>query len=706
MGNPDNKPNNSKLRILITLAILVAAIMTGVIFFSIGFFSPKNHTNMEETSEKKSKNKKSSKKDKDEDDASFLSKISSLCDTAPASNFISDSYVVTDGKDIYFKNQYNDHEIYSYSNIKKGKDIKPIGKRQPSQMYYYKGYIYYTSTVSDRDVPGSIAVYRADVTTGEEEMLKSFESDTFYIIPDTLYDGQLYFSIKQDNASDKLLYRMNLDTQELELLHTIPAETDSMYTMINVTSEGIYFKDKEGLKKLDPKSKEVELVIGDFDANYYTIYKGYVYYTRSLKGGYSENVVRRVFLDGSDDSTIYTASDSWVYDVEAMVLNDKLFILSKSAPNIPDSYGNIHSCDLDGDNVDTISDNANLIGITDTAVYYGYNDRSAVSETNTAAAKLERIRSMPIYTRKVSNNGDISKEQVFLDPVSLNKGWVTFKTPTNYYNAENHGFYTLNSIYYDNNGELYKNSWKNIDGKDYYFAEDGRMYKQEYTPDGKFVGAEGTVTDFVAPFAFIYFHYPDSGIAVKTDKNKDDNASVFYKGNKISHVTDRGDVYEITNSNLFATSTFSDEEVKALKSGDSLYITEQTILYTVTGDEGYNEEFGGECVGLSQSKYPGVEFKLVKREGSDRYILRVKGMDSKVTDLLFIAYSGSTYISKNAKLNIYKSDSPDEAPVNTTFSDYLATLEDSSGEFYFNGNMVSYDVFYNSFAIYELDMYN
>ena len=54
MGNPDNKPNNSKLRILITLAILVAAIMTGVIFFSIGFFSPKNHTNMEETSEKKS----------------------------------------------------------------------------------------------------------------------------------------------------------------------------------------------------------------------------------------------------------------------------------------------------------------------------------------------------------------------------------------------------------------------------------------------------------------------------------------------------------------------------------------------------------------------------------------------------------------------------------------------------------------------------
>jgi len=718
MSYPDNKQKTGKVIIISIIALLALVVIAGAGFFAFQYISSKEATTEEESISKEGKNKKDKKDKKDKKTKktkkdSHLSEISSLGDTAPPCNVLGNSYVVTDGTNIFIKSQYNNFELYSYPDTSGTGNSNPISKHSPGQMYYYKDYIYYSAPVDDKNVPGSVAIYRAKADGSSEEMLMPFDTDTYYLVLDALYDGKLYFTFNKEVADGKSIYQMDLETLDVQLLYNIPADIATEFPLVNVTNDGLYFHDKEGLKKLNPESKEAELVIKDLDAMYYTIYNGYVYYSRSKKGKHDENVIRRVFLDGSDDELIYTGTDVWIYDITAFVLNDKLFILSESEPDTSDSYGNLHSCELDGSNLITISDNANSIGMTDKAIYYSFVDNSKITTENTAAKKIENIRSVSTYKREVSTDGEISDEYIFLDPEPLNRAWVSYQTPIPFYNPEVQGFYKTDFLYYDESGKLYKNSWKNIDGRDYYFGEDGRMYSQEYTPDGYFVGLDGTVSDFIAPFKFIYNEYPFAGMYIKTDMYNDSVAEGFYKGDKISNVIDRGQVYEITNANIFATTSFSEEEVAPMEAGYSMYLKGPNLFCTVTGKEGYNEEFKGECIGLKQSRYPDVEIKLVKREGSDRYVLRGKTPDAGVTPLSSMIYSGSLYVTKDAKLDIYKTDNPNEAPVETTFGDYHNSFRETFAqngqnpdEFYFTGNIIYYDTVKGTYAISKVEMYN
>ncbi|MBR1454760.1 MAG: hypothetical protein IJ593_08990 [Lachnospiraceae bacterium] len=56
-----------------------------------------------------------------------------------------------------------------------------------------------------------------------------------------------------------------------------------------------------------------------------------------------------------------------------------------------------------------------------------------------------------------------------------------------------------NSYYLDDNGNPLKNQWK--DGK--YLGEDGKMLKNTYTPDNKYVNKDGTIVDLEDDFANI-----------------------------------------------------------------------------------------------------------------------------------------------------------------------------------------------------------
>ena len=701
----------AKIKVLIIAAVILLVVLISAIFSGVQALSSKKDSIRKETFSEGRKDKKASKKKKkNKKSNSPLARISSLGDTAPASNVLGNSYVTTDGTNIFLKSQYDNSEIYSYSG---GESLNLISKNTPGQMYYYKDYIYYSAAVNDKNIPGSLAIYRSKAEGSDEEMLMPFDTDTFYLVLDALAEGKLYFTFNKEVAAGKGIYQMDLDTLDVQLLHTIPADIATDFPLVNATSDGLYFKDREGLKKLNPESKEIKLVIKDFDAVYYTIYKGYVYYTQSKKGNNEENVVRRVFLDGRGDELIYTGEAPWIYDITAFVLNDKLFILSESDPDSSASYGNIHSCELDGSKPEIISDKANLVGLTDNAVYYGFTENSTATETSTAINKFETVRSIPIYKRDVSAEGNISDEYVFLDPKPLNKGWIAYNNLSIFYNPEVRGFYVQDYIYYDENGELYKNSWKNIDGKDYYFGEDGRMYSQEFTPDGYFVGLDGTVSDFIAPFKFIYSEYPKLPMTLKTDRYNDVVGEGFYKGTKNSTVIDRDGVYEITNVNIFATSTLSEEEAAPLEAGYSFYLKGNNLFCTVTEKEGYNEEFGGECIGLKQSKILDSELKLVKPEGSDKYIIKIKRSDSQVSTLSYIIYSGSVFVTKDAKLDIYKKEAPDEDPVEADFAAYNASYRETmaaSGEnpdeFYFNAGIVYYDTVNGTYAISKLSMYN
>lgn len=712
MNSTNNGLGKVKFPLIIVallLIVLTSAVLFGVRTFSLRYEGTKEETLSETKKEKKFQKKKKKKVEKD----GTLTEISSLGDTAPASNLLGNCYVITDGTKIFFKNQYDGSEIYSYSGSGSVGSLNRISSHTAGQMYYYKDYIYYTDWIDDKNVPGSVAIYRAKADGSAEEMLMPFDTDSFYLILEALADGKLYFTFNKEAADGKSIYQMDLETLNVQLLYTIPVDMSTEFSLVNATKNGLYFKDKEGLKKLNLENKEIELVIKGFDAMYYTIYKGYVYYTQSKKGKYDKNIVRRVFLDGSDDELIYTAKESWIYDITVCVLNDKLFILTDSEPDTSDPQSNIYACELDGSKFGIISDKANLFGMTDNAIYYGFSDESKITETNTVCKRFEATRSAPTYKRDVSGEGKISDEYLFLDPEALNKAWVTCKNYTNFYNPQSQGLYKIDYLYYDENGELYKNSWKNIDGKDYYFGEDGRMYSQEFTPDGYFVGVDGTVSNFIAPFKFVYSEYPNAGMHISTDKYNEDNTEGFYKGDKTSTVIDRGQVYELTNTNIFATTSFSEEEAAQMEAGYSMYIKGNSLFCTVTGKEEYNEDFQGECIGLKQSKFPDIEFKLVKNAESGRYVLKVKrGIDSKVIPLSFMIYSGSVYVMKDAKLDIYKADALSEPPVETTFADYntsfrevIAESGENPDEFYFKGNIVYFDG-NNTYSITKLNMYN
>ena len=137
-----------------------------------------------------------------------------------------------------------------------------------------------------------------------------FDTDSFYLILEVLADGKLYFTSNKEAADGKSIYQMDLETLNVQLLYTIPVDMSTEFSLVNATKNGLYFKDKEGLKKLNLVNKKVELVIKVFDARYSTIEIGYVYDTQSKEGKYDKNIVRRVFLDGSDDELIYTAKES------------------------------------------------------------------------------------------------------------------------------------------------------------------------------------------------------------------------------------------------------------------------------------------------------------------------------------------------------------------------------------------------------------
>lgn len=644
------KEGITKNKILLTVITIWIFAVATTIFISVFIFS----------SNKESSKKGMSKKSDRSEEVFYFN------DQEPELNIVEEGYVVTDGKSVFFKNQYDNNKLYSYYKEGDNVTLKPIADTVPGTMYYYEDYIYYTGVQNDKNVPGSIAIYRAKTDGSGEEMLMPLEEDAGYASLDALVEGKLYFSYYRESLGFRYVYLMDLKSLEPERLDIRSSYTIGQDPIVAVTKDAVYFKELSKLKRVDLESKEEKFCYIDTYISSCIVYGEYIYYTSLSEYQDSMRInVNRVSLDGSDKKLIYTTSEPWAYDVKLLAFNNKIFILTKSEPDEIKGYeefGNIRSCEPDGSELSLVSARANLMGVSDNALYYAFYYDSEIKETDTLGKKFETLRRFPTYKRDVSAEGEISEEYVFLDPKDFNKGWVSYNTSSNFYNPKTKGYSKENYFYYDENGELYKNSWKNIDGKNYYFGEDGRMYSQEYTPEGYFVGEDGSVSDFEAPFKFLYSEYPDSKMIVKEHP-------YLY-----TDIIDRDNVYELTNTEIFATKTFSEEEVAVMKSRKYIYIEGPGIIAAVAENEGYNEEFQGECIKLKQSKYLNIEFKLVKPRGSYIYTLKLKEGDSKPVPLVFLVYSGSAYVTKDATVVANKESSPDKGENEISFKDYCSEL--------------------------------
>ena len=108
MSYPDNKQKTGRVIIISIIALLALLFIAGAGFFAFQYISSKEATTEEESISKEGKNKKDKKdkKTKKTKKDSHLSEISSLGDTAPPCNVLGNSYVVTDGTNIFIKSQY------------------------------------------------------------------------------------------------------------------------------------------------------------------------------------------------------------------------------------------------------------------------------------------------------------------------------------------------------------------------------------------------------------------------------------------------------------------------------------------------------------------------------------------------------------------------------------------------------------------------
>ena len=619
-----------------------------------------------------------------------FSAISALCDSGPASNVFAGSQTLSDGKDLFFKNPYDTQRLYAMDeagNIRKVSDISP------DSMFYYNGYIYFTGAVNDIDTLGTKGLYRIKPDGKGQELLLSFYIDIGVFELETLYDGKLYFVYKENREAAAEICSLNIETKAIRQLHSIPDNLFDDYAYLNVTKYGIYFQDGEGLKKLNEDNTKTKTIIRGFKAGIFNVYKGYVYYVEKSQD--SVPILKKVRLDGENEKSLFEPEEKWANRIKPIVYNDKLFFLVTSDDEKESIQGVLYTCGLDGENLEIVSEKASKISINNDNLYYSYEDSFDIFNYMNYGEKFENLRSNPMYKRSIGSGGSLAAEEIFFDPRPLNRGWQSFDHPSSIYNTSKKDFIETRYYYYDDNGQLYKDGWKNIDGEDYCFANDGHMLCEEFSSDGKFLGKDGKVSGFVAPYKENLIFFEDSSITMVSNSYKDRPEE--FSENNVSELIERDEVYELTNMFLESQQIFSAEDVESLKPGHSFSVRGINLVLTVTGYEGYNDKFRGYCVGLKQTRYPNLEFKLAKTHGDNKYALLFNDGTS-IKPATVSIYRGSLYFSKDAVYKIFISTSQglNLMPVQLAdyYNRYKEEMKQISGEedlFYFSAALMDYD---------------
>ncbi len=529
--------------------------------------------------------------------------------------------MVSDGRTLYFRNPLDNEKTYR---IEAGSSqAGPFGEFYMKDMQLADGYIYYCRT-SKGDVSGAEPdrnIYRVKLDgTGSEKLTQiTYGEKEAWLSFDTVVDGVCYYTYSDGIKEGYHIGAAEADgTGSRELYFIEPSNCKGLPTL-NVVDGKIYYKAKDGLNCLDITSNTNQLAVPGFDCEEYIIYGGNIYFSVNANQGEGVAKVRKMSLDGSNSETLFVPPENWVQYIQVNIYRDKLYFIGLLEDPHVESRGTIYSCNLDGTEARPLVERATWFNIVNGRLYYRYAD-----DSNLEASRKEPFYSADIGELEKASDAAAVQGQRLFDTDGYNTGWVQVGEVW---------------YYYDQNHQMAKGQWVTIDGKDYCFDADGRLYVNTTTPDGYQVDQSGAYVAFTADYVDIVNANQSRKLYLASGGKEDGSRMIEHES-----------YYEVTHCGILADTQY-DKSVMAGKGvGDTLKLKD--TVYRITDikpwDSGEGEYVGLEYVsGADKDEY----FTLGRNYNRDYYILSGDS-DISQKDTL---YTGSVYFSKDCRVEVLNS---------------------------------------------------
>ena len=547
-----------------------------------------------------------------------LPPVSALSDGNLFGNSHCYARMVSDGQTLYFRNPLDNEMTYRME--EDGTEAEPFGEFYMKDMQLWNGYIYYCRT-SKGDVSGAEPdrnIYRVklDGTGGQKLTQIEYGDREAWLSFDTIVDGKCYFTYSDGFRDGYHIGAAETNGTGFTDMYFIEPFNCKGLPTLNVVDGKIYYKAKDGLNCLDIATNWNELVIPGFDCEEYIIYGGNIYYSVNANQGENVAKVRRMSLDGSGDETLFVPTESWVQYIQVNIYRDKLYFIGLLEDPHVESQGTIYSCNLDGSEARPLVEHATWFNIVNGRLYYRYADGS----------NLEASRTEPFYSadigelEKASDAAAVQGRRLF-DPASYNTGWVQVGEVW---------------YYYDQNHQMVKGQWLTIDGKDYCFDADGRLYVNTTTPDGYQVDGNGVYVPFKADYAYV------------VNANRSRKLYLSSSGKEGgTQAIDHGSYYEVTECAILADSQYDMSVMEGKRVGDTVQ-----LRYAVYRIKDITPWASGE------GEY--VEVEYLSGEVDDNYFTLGRSYDcnyytlsgdSDITEKDTL-YTGSVYFSKDCLVEV------------------------------------------------------
>lgn len=521
--------------------------------------------------------------------------------------------MISDGENLYFRNPQDFERTYC---LKKGSStIAPFGDMYMKDLHYKDGYIYYAMT-NKGDASGSAGdknLYRIKTDGTGNMKLTSLNLDQAesWLSFDSMVDGVCYFTYFDARRDGYHIGAVNTDGTNFRDVHVIPLESWQGLPTLNILDGKIYYKTTEGLNCLDIATGVNNVVISGFSCEEFIIYDGEVYYTLSGGQGRPAAMVKAVKLDGTGEREIFASGTSdWIQYIQLNIYRGRLYFIGLANDPHVESKGNIFTCNPDGSETTLLVEHATWFNIINGTLYYRY-----VNSIDSQSGQREPFYSISIKDVEEKGAAADDGRKVLFDPQQFTNGWVQEGDRWYYYEA----------------GTKAMSGWKIIEGKSYYFGEDGAMYADTVTPDGKRVGADGSLMDYDARYVDAVNNYLYSeGLYLSTEYDT-------VSGGSTAQFIDRGTYYELKNGCILADHLFPGSIIDGKRQGDTIEL--ENTAYRILEIKSLPQ--GGQYVNLEYiSGELGYYYTLFPRGA---YYVLIGEDDDIYKDTL---YSGSLYFSK------------------------------------------------------------
>ena len=313
----------------------------------------------------------------------------------------------TDGETVYFRNPQANEQVYR-TDPEAFQEPEKFCDEYMKDMQYLDGYIYYCAT-PEGDQGKAAAdknLYRIKTDgTGKQKLTdRAFDQDNEWMSFDTIVDGVCYYTY---GGPDGVFHvgTVGTDGSGEKDLFTIAPEDAAGLRHPNVVDSRLYYVTKEGLRCFLTEDQTDQLVIPGFATNEMIIYGGQVYYYLGADQNSAQVELRRVGLDGTQDTLLYSGNEylPWAGYLQFSIYKNRIYFLA--LPQHPEqrTTGSLFVMNLDGSEAYCLIDQATWFNIFDDVIYYRFY------EEGNAASQAEA----PVYKVKIpENDGTAYKKAV------------------------------------------------------------------------------------------------------------------------------------------------------------------------------------------------------------------------------------------------------------------------------------------------------